>query len=73
MKLSVLDQSTATKGRTQDEAIRETLAPARHCESVGYHRYWLSEHHNTSNIVGTAPEILMAAIAATTLADAFGR
>src|SRR5204863_5526194 len=31
-----------------------------------YQRYWVSEHHNTNNIVGTAPEILMAAIAATT-------
>ena len=66
MKLSVLDQSTATKGRTQDEAIRETLALAKHCEALGYHRYWVSEHHNTGNIVGTAPEILMAAIGATT-------
>src|SRR5688572_6929708 len=66
MKLSVLDQSTATKGRTQDEAIRETLALAKHCEALGYRRYWVSEHHNTGNIVGTAPEILMAAIAATT-------
>lgn len=62
----MLDQSTATKGRTQDEAIRETLALAKHCEALGYHRYWVSEHHNTGNIVGTAPEILMAAIAATT-------
>ena len=62
----MLDQSTATKGRTQDEAIRETLALARHCEALGYLRYWVSEHHNTGNIVGTAPEILMAAIAATT-------
>jgi luciferase family oxidoreductase group 1 len=66
MKLSVLDQSTASQGRTQDEAIRETLALARFCDSLGYHRYWVSEHHNTGNIVGTAPEILMAAIAATT-------
>ncbi len=66
MILSVLDQSTATKGHTQDEAIRETIALARHCEGLGYKRFWLSEHHNTGNIVGTAPEILMAAIAATT-------
>ena len=66
MKLSVLDQSTASKGRTEDEAIRETLALARRCDALGYHRYWVSEHHNTGNIVGTAPEILMAAIAATT-------
>jgi luciferase family oxidoreductase group 1 len=66
MILSVLDQSTASQGKTQDCAIRETLELARHCEALGYHRYWLSEHHNSGNIVGTAPEILMAAIAATT-------
>jgi luciferase family oxidoreductase group 1 len=66
MRLSVLDQSTASKGRTQDTAIRETLELARHCDALGYHRYWLSEHHNSGSIVGTAPEILMAAIAATT-------
>ena len=66
MRLSVLDQSTASKGRTQDAAIRETLELARHCDALGYHRYWVSEHHNSGSIVGTAPEILMAAIAATT-------
>ena len=66
MKLSVLDQSTSAKGATQDVAIRETLALARHCDALGYHRYWVSEHHNSDSIVGTAPEVLMAAIAATT-------
>src|SRR5258705_13785742 len=66
MRLSVLDQSTASKGRTQDTAIRETLELARHCDALGYHRYWVSEHHNSGSIVGTAPEILMSAIAATT-------
>lgn len=66
MRLSVLDQSTASKGKTQDTAIRETLALAKHCDALGYHRYWVSEHHNSGNIVGTAPEVLMAAIAATT-------
>ena len=66
MKLSVLDQSTAAKGRTQDCSIRETLAYAKHCDELGYHRYWVSEHHNSGNIVGTAPEVLLAAIGATT-------
>ena len=66
MRLSVLDQSTASKGRTQDAAIRETLELARRCDTLGYHRYWLSEHHNSGSIAGTAPEVLMAAIAATT-------
>ncbi|HSU43546.1 MAG TPA: LLM class flavin-dependent oxidoreductase [Casimicrobiaceae bacterium] len=46
--------------------MQETLALARHCEALGYHRYWLSEHHSSDSIVGTAPEVLMAAIAATT-------
>lgn len=66
LALSVLDQSTAAEGRGQDEAIRETLALARHCDALGYRRYWVSEHHNSDSIVGTAPEVLMAAIAATT-------
>ena len=66
MKVSVLDQSPSAEGHTQDEAIRESLALARSCDELRYHRYWVSEHHNSGSIVGTAPEILMAAIAATT-------
>ncbi|MEO8538058.1 MAG: LLM class flavin-dependent oxidoreductase [Betaproteobacteria bacterium] len=66
MKLSVLDQSTASEGVEQSAAIRESIALAQLCERLGYHRYWVSEHHNSDSIVGTAPEVLMAAIAATT-------
>ena len=66
LRISVLDQSTAAQGRGQDAAIRETLEYARRCDELGYHRYWASEHHNSDSIVGTAPEILIAAIAATT-------
>ncbi|MES2412152.1 MAG: LLM class flavin-dependent oxidoreductase [Pseudomonadota bacterium] len=66
MRLSVLDQSVAVTGRTEDHSIRQTLALARHCETLGYHRFWVSEHHSHPSIVGSAPEVLMAAIAATT-------
>jgi len=66
MKLSVLDQSPSAEGNTQDQAIRESLALAQFCDALRYHRYWVSEHHNSGSIVGTAPEILMAAVAATT-------
>jgi len=66
MKISVLDQSPAALGKSQHLAIAESLALARRCDQLGYHRYWVSEHHNSDSIVGTAPEILMAAIAATT-------
>ena len=66
MRLSVLDQSPSAEGDTQDQAIRDSLALARLCDDLRYHRYWVSEHHNSGSIVGTAPEILMSAVAATT-------
>lgn len=65
-RFSILDQSIATAGRPQGQAIRDTLALARHCEGLGYHRFWVSEHHSHPTIVGTAPEILIAAIAVST-------
>ncbi len=66
MLLSVLDQSPIVSGRTPAESIRETLALAVHCEALGYHRYWVSEHHNSPAAAGAAPEILLGALAATT-------
>jgi luciferase family oxidoreductase group 1 len=66
MKWSVLDQSPSSAGSPQDVAIRESIALAQQCDALGYERYWVSEHHNSASIVGTAPEILMAAVAATT-------
>ena len=66
MKLSILDQSVWVDGRGQDDAIRDTLDLAQHAEDLGYHRFWVSEHHGLPTIVGSAPEILIAAIAART-------
>src|ERR1700710_2976387 len=66
VRLSVLDQSTIVTGRSPDESIRESISLAQHCEALGYERYWCAEHHNSEAQAGTAPEILIAAIAATT-------
>ena len=66
LRLSVLDQSIAIAGRPQDASIRESIALAQACEALGYERFWVAEHHNHDTIAGSAPEILMAAIAATT-------
>jgi luciferase family oxidoreductase group 1 len=66
LQLSVLDQSIACAGRDEGHALRDTLELAPHCEQLGYQRFWVSEHHGLPTIVGTAPEILMAAIAART-------
>ena len=66
LRLSVLDQSTIVSGRSPDISIRESIALAQQCEALGYNRYWCAEHHNSDSQAGTAPEILIAAIAATT-------
>jgi luciferase family oxidoreductase group 1 len=66
MRLSVLDQSISLAGSSEDEALRDTLSLAAHCEALGYHRFWVSEHHGLPTIVGSAPEVLLAAIAART-------
>ena len=66
LTLSVLDQSTIASGRPPSAAIADSLELARHADRLGYARYWVSEHHNSDSIAGTAPEVLMAAIAATT-------
>ncbi|MFO1024926.1 MAG: LLM class flavin-dependent oxidoreductase [Acetobacteraceae bacterium] len=72
VQLSVLDQSTVVTGRSPDTSIRESIRLAQHCEALGYHRYWCAEHHNSDSQAGTAPEILIAAIAATTHAIRVG-
>ena len=66
LRLSVLDQSVSLAGSSEDAAIRDTLSLAVDCERLGYSRFWVSEHHGLPTIIGSAPEILMAAIAART-------
>src|SRR5580658_5802544 len=66
MKWSVLDQSPTSAGSSESAAIRHSLQLAQDCDRLGYERYWLSEHHNLVSVAGTAPEVLAAAVAATT-------
>ena len=66
MKLSILDQSVSVKDKSQDQTINDTLSLSEMAEKMGYHRFWVSEHHNHPTIIGTAPEVLMAAIAVKT-------
>ncbi|HEX3673497.1 MAG TPA: LLM class flavin-dependent oxidoreductase [Rhizomicrobium sp.] len=62
MRLSVLDQSPIRKDGSAADAVGETIALAKACESLGYHRYWVAEHHNTGSFAGSAPEVLIARI-----------
>ena len=64
--LSVLDQSPIRAGGSPGEALAESVALAQACERWGYHRYWVAEHHSSEGLAGTAPEILVARLAAAT-------
>lgn len=64
--LSVVDQSPMRKGGTTTDALRETVALAQATERLGYHRYWVAEHHSSGSFTGTSPEILIGQIAANT-------
>ncbi|HZP93267.1 MAG TPA: LLM class flavin-dependent oxidoreductase [Burkholderiales bacterium] len=66
MRLSILDQSPIVSGHSPRDAIRETIALARAAERLGYHRYWLAEHHNMRGLADPCPEILLGAIGAAT-------
>lgn len=60
--LSVLDLSPVGGTNTQAQAVRETIEVAKAAERLGYHRFWVAEHHNTGSLASAAPEILIAAL-----------
>ena len=66
LRLGVLDQSPIAEGSTGAQALRNTLDLARRADELGYHRYWLAEHHASPMLAGTSPEALIGPIAATT-------
>jgi luciferase family oxidoreductase group 1 len=61
-RLSVLDLSPVTGDATQAQAVRDTLEVARAAERLGYHRFWVAEHHNIAGLGSPNPEILIAAL-----------
>src|SRR2546421_957449 len=66
MRLSVLDQSPIPEGSTGGDALRNTLDLAQLADRLGYHRYWVAEHHGTPGLACTSPEIMIGQIASAT-------
>ena len=66
MRISVLDQSPISEGMTGADALHNSVDLARFSEQLGYHRYWVAEHHGTPMLASPAPEVLIAAIASAT-------
>ncbi len=60
LRLSVLDQSPVRPGATPRQALLETTELAQQADRLGYTRFWVSEHHNTDTLAGSAPEVLLA-------------
>jgi len=63
---SVLDLSPIVQGGTAAEAFANTLELARHAERLGFHRFWLAEHHNFPGVASAATAVLIAHVAAGT-------
>ncbi|WP_335871340.1 LLM class flavin-dependent oxidoreductase [Bacillus sp. 2205SS5-2] len=66
LKLSVLDQTPIAEGLTATEALKQTEELIQHVEKLGYQRFWVSEHHDTTTLGGSSPEVLIAHLAAKT-------
>jgi luciferase family oxidoreductase group 1 len=64
--LSVLDQSPIAQGSNGSQALRNTIDLAQLCDRLGYHRYWVAEHHGGPMLAGPSPEALIGPIAAAT-------
>jgi luciferase family oxidoreductase group 1 len=64
--LSVLDLSPVADGSTGAQALNNSLDLARHCDALGFTRYWCAEHHNLPAIASSAPDIMIGQIAAIT-------
>ena len=65
-RLSILDQSPIPEGATVGDALRNTLDLARLADELGYHRYWLAEHHGTPGLACASPEAMIGPVAAAT-------
>lgn len=62
----MLDLSPIGSGRGGSAALHDTIALARRAEALGYTRYWLAEHHNIGSVASSAPQVMIASVAAAT-------
>src|SRR4051794_31897708 len=66
LPVSILDRANTREGSSPSDALAATVRRAQQAERLGYHRFWVAEHHGVPGIAGSAPTVLMAAVAAQT-------
>lgn len=63
VRLSVLDTSPIVQGSTPKQALHNTVDLAILADSLGYHRYWVPEHHGMRGVASSAPAVLVGHLA----------
>ncbi|GAA2802919.1 LLM class flavin-dependent oxidoreductase [Crossiella cryophila] len=66
IRLSILDTSPIVQGATPQQALHNTVDLAALADTLGYHRYWVPEHHGMRGVASTSPAVLIAHLANTT-------
>ena len=64
--VSILDLSPVPEGSTPAEALKASVALAQAAERLGYHRFWLAEHHNMPGIASAATAVVIGHVAGAT-------
>jgi luciferase family oxidoreductase group 1 len=62
-RLSILDLAFVPEGASPGDALRRSLDLAQRAEKLGYHRFWLAEHHNMPGIASAATSVVIAFVA----------
>jgi len=66
VRLNILDYSPIDEGVNARQALLQTTELAKHAEKLGYHRFWVAEHHHVLSVAGSSPEMLMMHVATST-------
>ncbi len=66
VKLSVLDLAPVPEGSEPAAALRNSVELAQLTERLGYHRFWVAEHHNMPGIASSSPPVLIGHLASAT-------
>lgn len=61
--ISLLDRSRTRQGERPGAALHRSMERAQRAEELGFHRFWVAEHHAVPGIASGSPPVLMAAIA----------
>ena len=64
--LNILDYSPIDEGANARQALLQTTELAKRAEELGYHRFWVAEHHHVLSVAGSSPEMLMMHLATST-------